>query len=142
MRVCRPSPQWSRTTVNAPPRARTVRSLGLLLLIGLAALTLSACGSSSSASATLASAKQQGCTAVSDVLADGPDPDADSVGYAEAQILPLAQLKLTDSKLSQAVQKLDAAYKAYNATNGASAAAIKVSATEKAVNAICPDAAP
>lgn len=81
---------------------------------------------------------------MSDVLADGPDPDADSVGYAEAQILPLNQLTLADAKLSQAVHRLDSAYKAFSSTNGAAgtAAAIRVSGAESAVNAICPNAAP
>jgi hypothetical protein len=126
------------------PRLRTrARSLGLLASSGLIALTLSACGSSSPASSSV-SARQQACTAVSDVLADGPDPEADSVGYAEAQVLPLRQLKLADATLARAVDQLDAAYKAFSSTNGAKGtpAAIKVSAAEKAVNAICPNAAP
>jgi hypothetical protein len=111
---------------------------------GLIALALSACGSSSPASSSSLSAKQQGCTAVSDVLSDGPDPDADPVGYAEAQVLPLDQLKLADATLSQAVHGLDAAYKAFSATNGAkgTAAAINVSTAQTALNAICPNAAP
>ena len=81
---------------------------------------------------------------MSDVLANGPDPDADPVGYAEAQVLPLAQLHLSDTALAQSVQRLDSAYKAFSATNGAkgSAAAIKVSVAQKALNAICPNAAP
>jgi hypothetical protein len=111
---------------------------------GLIVLALSACGSSSPASSSSLSAKQQGCTAVSDVLSDGPDPDADPVGYAEAQVLPLEQLKLSDATLSQSVHRLTAAYKAFSATNGAkgTAAAIKVSAAQTALNAICPNAAP
>jgi hypothetical protein len=125
-----------------PLRSRA-RTLGLLASTGLFAFTLSACGNSSASSSSL-SAKEQGCTAVSDVLADGPDPDVDPVGYAEAQVLPLGQLKLSDATLSQAVSRLDAAYKAFSATDGAkgTAAAIKVSAGETALNAICPNAAP
>jgi hypothetical protein len=121
-----------------------VRTLGLLASTGLIAFTFSACGNSSSASSSSLSAKQQDCTAVSDVLADGPDPDADPAGYAEAQVLPLKQLKLADATLSQVVSRLDAAYTAFSATDGAkgTAAAIKVSAGERALNAICPNAAP
>ena len=124
-------------------RTRT-RALGVLVSSGLIALALSACGSSSPASSSSLSAKQQGCTAVSDVLSDGPDPDADPVGYAEAQVLPLEQLKLADATLSQAVHGLDAAYKAFSTTDGAkgTAAAIKVSTAQTALNAICPNAAP
>ena len=127
------------------PLFRTrARALGVLVSSGLIAFALSACGSSSPASSSSLSAKQQGCTAVSDVLSDGPDPDADPVGYAEAQVLPLEQLKLSDATLSQAVHRLTAAYKAFSATNGAkgTAAAIKVSAAQTALNAICPNAAP
>src|SRR5580658_9784510 len=36
------------------------------------------------------------CRQVSAVLADGPDPDSDPVGYAEAQILPLRQVHTSD----------------------------------------------
>jgi hypothetical protein len=127
------------------PALRTrARALGLLASSGLIALALSACGGSSPASSSSLSAKQQGCTAVSDVLSDGPDPDVDAVGYAEAQILPLGHLKLADARLSHAVRQLDAAYKSFSSTNGAggAAAAKKVSVAEKAVDSVCPDAAP
>ena len=129
---------------HVPPLGTRARALGLLASGGLIALTLSACGSSSPASSSSLSAKQQGCTAVSDVLADGPDPDADPVGYAEAQVLPLATLKLADGTLAQVVHQLDTAYKSFSSTDGATgtAAAHKVSAAQKAVNAICPNAAP
>ena len=69
---------------------------------------------------------------------------SDAVGYAEAQVLPLGQLKLADTTLAHAVRRLDTAYKSFSSTNGAKGtpAAMKVSAAEKAVNAICPNAAP
>ena len=129
---------------HVPPLRIRARALGLLASGVLIALMLSACGSSSPASSSSLSAKQQGCTAVSDVLADGPDPDADPVGYAEAQVLPLSQLRLADGTLAQVVHRLDAAYKSFSATDGAmgTAAAHEVSAAQKAVNAICPNAAP
>jgi hypothetical protein len=87
---------------------------------------------------------QQDCTAVSDVLSDGPDPGSDSVGYAQAQVLPLQQLKITDAALHRAVLALTAAYQAFStgAGAGSSAAALKVTKAENAVNAICPQAAP
>ena len=104
----------------------------------LSATAVSACGSSSSAGGP---ALQKGCTAVADVLSDGPDPGADPVGYAEAQVLPLRQLKLSSSKLRDAVDKLAYAYQAY-ASNGGRSLAAKVSSEEKVLNAICPGAAP
>jgi hypothetical protein len=76
------------------------------------------------------------------VLSDGPDPDADSVGYAQAQVLPLAQLKLSDATLSHDASRLAAAYKEFSSTNGSAAAAVKVSAAETALNSVCPNAAP
>ena len=51
------------------------------------------------------------------MLADGPDPDADPVGYAQAQVLPLRQLKISDTTLQKAVQKLATAYQAYAASD-------------------------
>jgi hypothetical protein len=103
----------------------------------LAATAVAACGSSSAG----ASGQKQGCTAVADVLSDGPDPGADPVGYAEAQVVPLHQLKLSDTKLRDAVDKLASAYQAY-ATNGGRSLASKVSSEENVLNAICPGAAP
>ena len=129
---------------HLPPLGGKPRTLGLLASSGLIAVALSACGNSPSASSSSLSARQQGCTAVSDVLSNGPDPDVDPVGFAQAQVLPLGQLKLSDVTLNQSVRRLDAAYKAFSATNGAkgSSVALRVSAAQHALNAICPDAAP
>jgi hypothetical protein len=112
----------------------------------LLALTVAACGSSPSRSSTavLGTAIQQDCTAVADVLSDGPDPDADPVGYAQAQVLPLRQLKIGDAALNRAVLALAAAYQAFSTGSGAGSgtASLKVTTAENAVNAICPQAAP
>jgi hypothetical protein len=106
-------------------------------------IAVAGCGSSSStaaASAVLGTTVQQDCTAVGDVLSDGPDPDADSVGYAQAQVLPLRQLKIGDATLRRDVLSLAAAYQAVTAGGGAAAAA-EVTKAQKAVNSICPEAA-
>jgi hypothetical protein len=112
------------------------------------AIAIAACGSSSSSanqatSALLGSKVQQDCTAVADVLSDGPDPDSDSVGYAQAQVLPLRQLKISDAALQHDVLALAAAYQAFSAGSGAggAAAAATVAKAEKSVNSICPQAA-
>jgi hypothetical protein len=86
---------------------------------------------------------QQQCTSVADVLSDGPDPTADPVGYAQAQVLPLRQVKITDAPLRRAVQRLATAYQAYATSAGAAGttAALQASKAEAAVNAICPGAA-
>ena len=113
------------------------------------AVAVAACGSSSSSSqasnsAVLGSAVQQDCTAVSDALANGPDPDSDSIGYAQAQVLPLRKLTISDATLHQDVLTLAAAYQAFSTASGAgsAAAAATVSKAENAVNHICPQAAP
>jgi hypothetical protein len=113
----------------------------------LLAIAIAGCGSSSSSRASsvvLGSTVQQDCTAVADVLSDGPDPDADSVGYAQAQVLPLQQLKISDATLSRDVVTLARAYQAFSTGSGAGtrAAAAAVTKAEKSVNSICPQAAP
>jgi hypothetical protein len=138
-------------TVIVPLPARPARALAGVLALGLLTLgllaALAACSSSSSSpaassTAVLGSAAQQQCTTVSDVLSDGPDPDADPVGYAQAQVLPLRQLKLTDAALQKAVQALASSYQAVSTSTGSAktAAAQQVSKDEATVNAICPGA--
>ena len=46
------------------------------------------------------------CQQVSAVLSDGPDPGADPVGYAFAQVLPLRELHTSDSSLQTAIDDL------------------------------------
>jgi hypothetical protein len=98
----------------------------------------------SPAATSSVSALSQDCTNVSDVLADGPDPTADSVGYAEAQILPLKQLSYSDSAVHGAADRLDAAFSAFTAAQGSAQvqAAVQVTSAEDAINALCPGAAP
>jgi hypothetical protein len=47
---------------------------------------------------------------VSAVLSDGPDPTADPVGYAEAQIVPLRAVRTDDVSLRQVLGQLADAY--------------------------------
>ena len=110
------------------------------------ALAVAACGSASSQTSStviLGSAVQQDCTSVANVLSDGPDPDADPVGYAQAQVLPLRQLSISDASLHRAVLTLAGAYETFStsssSTRAASAAA--VTKAENGVNKICPQAA-
>lgn len=133
-------PQNHAFRLRLPPAAG-----GALAAVTAAFLVIAVagCGSSSStaaASAVLGTTVQQDCTAVGDVLSDGPDPDADSVGYAQAQVLPLRQLKIGDATLQRDVLSLAAAYQAVSASGGAAAAA-NVTKAQKAVSSICPEAA-
>ena len=112
------------------------------LIVGLlgAAVLLGACSSPAPAGAS-AAATQAACSQVSAVLSDGPDPQADPVGYAEAQILPLGQIRTSDSQLRAAISRLAGAYREFVAGNGAShGAATAVAAASKQVDAICPGA--
>lgn len=110
------------------------------------ALAAAACGSSSSSSAQasstlLGSTLQQECTTIADILSDGPDPDADPVGYAQAQVLPLKQMTITgDATLKKDVLALADAYQTFSSGSnpGGTAAALQVTKALNAVNAICP----
>jgi hypothetical protein len=136
-----------KSPASVRPRAPKARLLAVLALAAATSATVAACGSSSAApkvsASSSAAALSQDCTAVSDVLADGPDPTADSVGYAEAQILPLKQLNLTVPAVRSAVDQLDAAFSAFAAATGPAQvqAAVKVSTAQDAVNKLCPGAA-
>jgi hypothetical protein len=118
----------------------------VLALAAATSATAAACSSSSSSTASAgatASARSQDCLALTDVLANGPDSTADSVGYAQAQILPLKQLKLDESAVQSAVSRLDAAFTAFVGAKDSSAqtqAAVQVTSAENAVNALCPGA--
>jgi hypothetical protein len=126
-------------------RART-RAGGSLAMMALAMMALiSACSSGGQTAAPTASttqtAAQQTCQTVSDVLADGPDPDADPVGHAQAQILPLEQLHTTDQTLSKAISALASDYSSYVSANGTDKAATSaLTAAINKINALCPGA--
>lgn len=125
-----------------PPLQRPVRTLALLGFAALSATAVGACGSSSHSSdaALVGTVREQQCTNIADVLSDGPDPNADPVGYAEAQVLPLEQLKISDPTLRRAVRQLAHAYGVFSSTDGkAVSAAVKVSAAEGEIDRLCPN---
>ena len=117
-----------------------------LIVLGLAA-TLAACASPAPASrpaAVTAPATEVHvtCSQVSAVLSDGPDPAADPVGYAEAQILPLGQIRTPDPQLRAAITGLARAYRAFFASNGtAGGAQTAVATASKRIDSFCPGAA-
>ena len=105
-----------------------------------AALPLAACGSpGSSASAT--AARSAACQQVSAVLADGPDPDSDPVGYAEAQNGLLSQIHTQDATLQAAISKLAGAYQQFFTSSGSSTAKEAIAVASKKINGFCPGAA-
>jgi hypothetical protein len=103
--------------------------------------THSAAAPSSTASAST-TALASACEQVSAVLSDGPDPDADPVGYAEAQILPLRQIRVSNQALRGVISQLADAYQKFFASNGKSSNAKEdVAVASKKLNSICPGAA-
>jgi hypothetical protein len=116
-------------------RAWPLRALALLVSAGL----LSACGSAPAHAQS--GALRSACQQISAVLSDGPDPGADPVGYAQAQILPLRQVHTADKRLRAALDQLSSAYRQFTDTKGSPAARRAVSGASRGVNAICPGAA-
>lgn len=131
-----PSPEDSRAA------ARWQRPSAVATALLLTAL-LAACGSSHSSTSTSSASAQikQTCQQIEGALSDGPDPEADPVGYAQAQILPLRQINTSDKKLHEAIGRLASAYAAFSATKGASSAKDAVSAASKSIESICPGVA-
>jgi hypothetical protein len=111
----------------------------------VAALGLTACSSAKSAPQATASnaadTVSATCQVVSAVLSDGPDPDADPVGYAESQFVPLRGISTQDAALRDAIGKLADAYQEFFTTNGTKTAKEAVSVAGSAINKICPGAA-
>jgi len=125
-----------------PTHLRSRRVAALTLTLGLAAAPVLAACSSAPAHAPAAAAVAATCTQVGDALADGPDPDADPVGYAEAQIKPLRAITTSDPALRAAISDLATAYAGVFDSHAKDSTATKAVATAaRKVNAICPGAA-
>jgi hypothetical protein len=129
------------------PSARNLAPLPPLAALLLVTLLLGACGSSagsgsSAAASAPAAAAEQACQQVSGALSDGPDPDADPVGYAEAQVLPLRQIHTQDKALEAAIGGLADACQSFFTSNGKSSAAKEaVAVASKKISSLCPGAA-
>jgi hypothetical protein len=139
----------SKRTIAVPSRLAGYTALLLAVLL------VSACSSSASSSAAASSSSSSSpsasssataiaatCEQVSAVLGDGPDPDADPVGFAEAHILLLRQINTPDQSLRGALSQLAEANQSFVASNGKSANAKEaVAVADKKINSICPGAA-
>ncbi|HXW33803.1 MAG TPA: hypothetical protein VEJ87_04435, partial [Acidimicrobiales bacterium] len=106
--------------------------------LACSAVLLGACASPSSSRSY--SETDRTCADVSAVLSDGPDPAADPVGYAEAQIGPLRELHTTDKVLQTRIDNLDSAYEQLFESNGAKAQLVTKASAR--LDALCPGAAP
>lgn len=127
---------------DSRPATRRQRPVAVATALLLTAL-LGACGSSHSSSSTSSASAQikQTCRQIEGVLSNGPDPEADPVGYAQAQILPLRQIDTSDEELHEAINGLASAYEAFSATKGTSSAKTAVSSASKTLENICPGVA-
>jgi hypothetical protein len=110
---------------------------GLTVALVLAAL-LAACGSSSQSTASSTLAKRRACKQVEAVLSDGPDPEADPIGYAQAQVLPLRGIHASEAKLAGAIGELAFAYRQYGASKGSTSAQARVNSATRAIKTLCP----
>ena len=86
------------------------------------------------------SAPTASCQAVTATLANGPDPDVDPVGYAEAQVRPLREITTSDAELRSAIIQLSSAYESFYKNSGSALSKNLVSAADKNVDRYCPGA--
>jgi hypothetical protein len=106
------------------------KTLLTVVVVLTCALALSACGSPT--------ALQSACNKVSAVLSDGPSPQADPVGYAEAQMGPLLLVNAPTKALRSALEDLSAAYVQYFTTNGDAASKRLLSRASEQLSDVCP----
>ncbi len=137
---------WEALMINRPVFRRAVGTAPLVLFV----LLMGACSSSahttakaSAASASSAKATAQAaCEQIGAVLSDGPDPDTDPVGYAQAQVIPLRHVTVASQALRTVVGQLADAYQQFYTSNGTSTDAKEaVAVATKKLNTICPGAA-
>ena len=103
---------------------------------------LAACGSSGRTKDS-AKAPSSTCAKLNAVLSDGPDPDADPVGYALSQILPLSKIATSDSWVAATIKQLVAADHALVNSKGADhAATAAIKKADHTLNKACPGVAP
>jgi hypothetical protein len=128
-------------TGSNPVAVRGIAIAAAAIAMLALATMVSACGSSTHPTAAAAApVAEPACQQVGDALSDGPDPDADPVGYAEAQIQPLRQIHAASPLLAQAITTLAGAYSGYYAANGTGAAKTALNTAIKRINKLCPDA--
>jgi hypothetical protein len=114
----------------------------VVLLVGACSSSKSSPAAAPPSASSSATAIAATCEQVSGVLSDGPDPDADPVGFAQAHILLLRQISTPDQSLSGALSQLADANQSFVASSGKSANAKEaVAVADKKINSICPGAA-
>ena len=124
------------------PRSLHLFGLGLpTALLCAAALLAGTAGTSVAKPAHASKAELDAtCTRIADVLSDGPDPTADPVGYALAQVLPLREISTSDKVLKRDIDALASAYEVVYRTNDKKGTEAAVDKVGKRIDSICPGA--
>jgi hypothetical protein len=117
---------------------RAAGAVGAMLML---AMMLVACGASSRATRS-AEVETGSCKQIEAVLSDGPEPAADPIGYAQAQILPLRRIHTGDSQLAKAINGLASAFHRFSSSDGSRSAKIAVSEATSAIKTLCPGIEP
>jgi sugar phosphate permease len=81
------------------------------------------------------------CQTITGTLANGPDPDADPIGHAQAQIVPLQKIPTTNAGLKDALTSLSSAYATYVKDDGSKASRQGVALAARQLDTYCPGAA-
>jgi hypothetical protein len=140
------APVWTKRARRRSGRHKQstlLRTVAIVLTVAVPLMN-TGCGSSH-ASATVSSegAKAQvnvTCARVADVLADGPDPAVDPIGYALAQVAPLRDITASDRALQRDIANLASAYEAAYRTSNSKGSAAAVDKAGKELDSICPGA--
>ena len=119
-------------------------------MVGGGLLALAACSSGGSSSASSSGGAEQRrtkvptplCQQIGGLLADGPDSDADPVGAALSQILPLQGIRGSDTSVIHNFSKPVSADQAFYHSNGTDkTAATAIKKAEASLNKACPGVA-
>ena len=118
------------------------RSLALASVAVAVPLWVGGASGPSGAAVKSAHAPTAVCQKILAVLSDGPDPDADPVGYALSQILPLGQIHTSDHTVSTTVHSLVENDRALVKSKGSDKSAKKgIKKADNALNKACPGVA-
>jgi hypothetical protein len=108
--------------------------IAILVVVG-ATVTWLLVGDRATASA---SATANTCENIAAALADGPDSDADPLGYAEAQVLPLRHIATSNAAQQRDLLTLSRAYHQFFVSGGTASANAVVHRALATVQSLCP----
>jgi hypothetical protein len=119
---------------------RRYRGVPQIAVLAVLVVVVAGCGRAGSSGQSPV-AVRGACRQVAAVLSDGPDPGADPVGYAEAQVIPLRQIHPPAASLQAAIDGLASAYRQFWRSNGSRVSRQTVRRAAARVDGICPGVA-